>query len=269
MKTDSFVAFVSGIDISFYNMAQNLAPPSITKEALELLLDKVEAVFSPLPYLISVPDVGTEKEAEVQKLLRDQFVGEKNRFSMVLNGEEMFNAMYFDVSCHGVPTMSLTNVRIRRAESADLPQILSVVAESFQLGNVKGEDFREKLYQALLAGSKPNFVEYNLPEAECRHYVVTLVQSNEEVVVSTGVLIVAGRSKYAAIFEVATQPSHRRRGYASELLKVMIQEAQKAGAERVYLHASAMGKSVYEKVGFQSYPKGNFSVFIRDKYTPS
>ena len=37
---------------------------------------------------------------------------------------------------------------------------------------------------------KPNFVEYNLPEAECRHYVVTLVQSNEEVVVSTGVLIV-------------------------------------------------------------------------------
>ena len=117
----------------------------------------------------------------------------------------------------------------------------------------------------------------------------------------------AGRSKYAAIFEVATQPSHRRRGYASELLKVMIQEAQKAGAERVYLHASAMGKSVYEKVGFQSYPKGiiasilrdyyslglicyvcllfdvnadgleqcfltntgNFSVFIRDKYTPS
>ena len=131
-------------------------------------MDKVEAVFSPLPYLISVPDVGTEKEAEVQKLLRDQFVGEKNRFSMVLNGEEMFNAMYFDVSCHGdstllwfaishsfigVPTMSLTNVRIRRAESADLPQILSVVAESFQLGNVKGEDFREKLYQALLAGS--------------------------------------------------------------------------------------------------------------------
>lgn len=48
-----------------------------------------------------------------------------------------------------------------------------------------------------------------------------------------------------------TAPSHRGRGIASRMLPLLMDEARRRGVRKVLLHASAMGKPVYERQGFR------------------
>jgi len=57
-----------------------------------------------------------------------------------------------------------------------------------------------------------------------------------------------GRTAY--ITNMYTKPAYRRRGIATELLGMAISEARARGCRRIWLHASAHGKSIYQKNGF-------------------
>ncbi len=54
----------------------------------------------------------------------------------------------------------------------------------------------------------------------------------------------------AYITSMYTAPSHRGQGIASALLGLAVGEAKACGCLLVRLHASAMGRSVYERFGF-------------------
>jgi pyroglutamyl-peptidase len=58
-------------------------------------------------------------------------------------------------------------------------------------------------------------------------------------------------SHEAYVMNMYTHPAYRRLGIASELLNHMIQFAKSRGARRVWLRATAMGRPVYEKMGFE------------------
>ena len=53
------------------------------------------------------------------------------------------------------------------------------------------------------------------------------------------------------VYSVATPPEHRRRGYGSAVVAQIVADGFGAGAQLAYLQASAMGASVYAKLGFR------------------
>jgi len=53
------------------------------------------------------------------------------------------------------------------------------------------------------------------------------------------------------IFNVATPPEHRGRGYGAAITWHAVREGFAAGAELAYLQASAIGESVYRRLGFR------------------
>ena len=58
--------------------------------------------------------------------------------------------------------------------------------------------------------------------------------------------------KNAYVTNMYTQNEYRRRGIASDLLKLVVEEARKQDYKIVRLHASKQGKSIYERFGFKN-----------------
>jgi len=61
--------------------------------------------------------------------------------------------------------------------------------------------------------------------------------------------------KNALIVSIYTMPPYRKRGIASNILKLLVDEAQAQGCAEIRLQASAEGRVVYEKVGFVQSPE--------------
>lgn len=55
----------------------------------------------------------------------------------------------------------------------------------------------------------------------------------------------------AYVFNVFTYPDYRHRGIAKELMTRLVDEAQRLNIRRVELHATEMGRPLYEKLGFK------------------
>jgi GNAT superfamily N-acetyltransferase len=67
--------------------------------------------------------------------------------------------------------------------------------------------------------------------------------------VATGMTAVSGG--LALIFNVATLPRYRRRGYARAMVLELVRAGFDAGAPTVHLYPSKMGQSMYEAAGFR------------------
>jgi len=57
---------------------------------------------------------------------------------------------------------------------------------------------------------------------------------------------------HVGIFDVATPPDHRARGYGAALTAHVVLDGFNAGASVAYLQSSPMGLRVYERLGFQT-----------------
>jgi len=53
------------------------------------------------------------------------------------------------------------------------------------------------------------------------------------------------------IFSVFTEPSVRRRGLATAIVRTLLDSAKAAGHSRVELHATEAGRPIYERLGFR------------------
>ena len=56
--------------------------------------------------------------------------------------------------------------------------------------------------------------------------------------------------KIAGIHGVGVIPSYRRKGFAEEIMKVLLNDALEYGADYSTLQASNMGKGIYERLGY-------------------
>jgi GNAT superfamily N-acetyltransferase len=107
-----------------------------------------------------------------------------------------------------------------------------------------------------------NFVRWVRTKLEDGSYAGWLVEEGGRPVAGAGLwemewpphfLHEEARRAYLLNFYVA--PEHRRRGFASELLALAVAEAKSRGIRVVTLHASKLGKLVYEKNGFKPSPE--------------
>jgi predicted GNAT family acetyltransferase len=53
------------------------------------------------------------------------------------------------------------------------------------------------------------------------------------------------------ILNVFTDPKYRRKGLATELMNKLKQDAKERNVSKLLLHATDMGKLVYEKLGYE------------------
>jgi GNAT superfamily N-acetyltransferase len=105
------------------------------------------------------------------------------------------------------------------------------------------------------AEANRQYLSWAMPAGEFRAWVA---EAEGQLVACSGLVLYSRMpgmhglaSHEAYVMNMYTYPDYRRQGIASELLNRMIQFARSAGARRIWLRATPMGKPVYEKIGFQ------------------
>jgi GNAT superfamily N-acetyltransferase len=105
------------------------------------------------------------------------------------------------------------------------------------------------------------YLAHALPAGEYVGWLAAVAGRPAEVVAGAGVLrrrvpphpldggaVAEGRQ--GLVLNVYTEPAWRRRGLAARLMAEVLAWAQDAGLESLVLHASAAGRSLYERLGF-------------------
>ncbi|WP_419804277.1 GNAT family N-acetyltransferase [Terriglobus sp.] len=89
-------------------------------------------------------------------------------------------------------------------------------------------------------------------------YVGLIVEENGEPIASAGVFFadfpphwMDAEPSRPYLLNFYTAPAARGRGFAKQLLQMLIDECQGRGAKAITLHASKFGKPIYEKFGFE------------------
>ena len=57
---------------------------------------------------------------------------------------------------------------------------------------------------------------------------------------------------HVGVFNIATPPEHRGRGYGRAVTARVVADGVRAGARTAYLQASPMGLGVYQRMGFRT-----------------
>jgi N-acetylglutamate synthase len=68
--------------------------------------------------------------------------------------------------------------------------------------------------------------------------------------VGTGMTAICG--ELTGLFNIATLPRYRRRGYGRAVTMELVRAGSAAGAPTAYLYASEMAEPVYESAGFRT-----------------
>ncbi len=140
----------------------------------------------------------------------------------------------------------------RRAGLADLDTLVATRLEVLRAANRLPED-------ADLGGVGPaSRAYYQRALADGTHTAILVFDDGEFVgaggVSYYGVMPTVhnptGRCAY--IMNMYTRPEYRRRGVAARTLDLLVRDAQARGVAHIALEATAMGRPLYEKYGFQT-----------------
>lgn len=82
------------------------------------------------------------------------------------------------------------------------------------------------------------------PQEDCVHYIGYW---RDEPVTSATLLLAGG---IAGLYAISTPPAYRRRGFGSAITRAALDTARQRGYRHACLMSSPMGKSVYQRVGF-------------------
>ncbi|WKN40846.1 GNAT family N-acetyltransferase [Tunicatimonas pelagia] len=86
-----------------------------------------------------------------------------------------------------------------------------------------------------------------LPDYESTHFFIAY---QEQVPVGTAVLH-AKNNQVMGVHSMSILPEMRRQGYAEQIMRILLNKSISQGYTWVTLQASAMGKGLYEKLGFK------------------
>jgi len=145
----------------------------------------------------------------------------------------------------------LNNLNFRRAAVQDLEAYLPLrMAMLAEVGMLPPEPQRTKLYQANL-----RYFQESLPKET---YLAWLAENQTEIVAIGGVLLftrpptgenMTGLDGY--VMNMYTLPGWRGRGVATRLMQLIIEEMRSRQAGRLWLHATPIGRLIYEGHGFK------------------
>jgi len=145
--------------------------------------------------------------------------------------------------------------RIRSATKRDVPALVRHRVEMFRSMRPVGE--REL---AVIAEATRKHLARALPAGE---YLGWVAESGGEVVAGVGVIPRYLMARPGAprggieayVLNVFTEEGHRRRGLSSRLMRAALAWARGKRVSLVRLHASPMGRPVYESLGFEERPE--------------
>lgn len=146
---------------------------------------------------------------------------------------------------------TVRRITIRRATAADVPDLVRLRRIMFEAMGWSDETQLD----ATGAASAAHFAE-SIPDGEFHGWVA--VTSAGEVVSSGGLIVdqhlptpgnLSGQIGY--VLNVVTIPSYRRQGIAGRIMQTMLTWLKEQGIQRVTLHASDDGQSLYESLGFE------------------
>ncbi len=142
-------------------------------------------------------------------------------------------------------------IRIRPATADDIPELLR-----HRRGMYEAMGHSDPAALARMLSSCEPYFAAALGNGTLRAW---LAQSGNHVVAGGAVLISPWPShpydsgcRRATILNMYTLPEFRRRGIARRLVQTMIGWCREQGFTHIDLHASDMGRSLYESLGFQT-----------------
>jgi len=138
--------------------------------------------------------------------------------------------------------------RIRPAHVADIPQVVAHREQMFSDMGIPAEF-------GAMAQATEAWLRSAIPS---RTYLGWLAVSDQGAVVAGGGLIVIPwppgpmtmDPRCGFVFNVYTDPAHRKQGLARRLMDTMHEWCRGEGIERVVLNASTFGQPVYEQMGY-------------------
>lgn len=146
--------------------------------------------------------------------------------------------------------MTERTITIRRATAADVEVIVShrlLMFTDMWLGD-------DAARQAAAGASRP-LIESALRDG---WYQGWLAEDGGRVVAGGGVAIVPfpptpadPNPRRAWFLNMYTEPAHRRRGLAAQVLGQVVGWCREQGLRQVFLHPSAAGRPIYERAGFK------------------
>jgi GNAT superfamily N-acetyltransferase len=146
--------------------------------------------------------------------------------------------------------------QIRRATAGDADIIAWHRARMFQdMGDVSGDAFE------ILRANARSRLEKWIDKAEYIGWLAAPADEPEMIVAGAGVQLqpilprplnvsTIGEGRQGTIVNVFTEPQWRRRGIAGLLIKEIITWSKNEQIDRLVLHASDEGRSIYERLGF-------------------
>lgn len=114
--------------------------------------------------------------------------------------------------------------------------------EEWIIAEHRGFGAAGKLDSGLAAIRRAMGIGHNLP---FHHFLGRLDGAG----VATATLLLAGG--IAGIYDVSTVPEARRRGIGTAMTLAALREARRLGYEIAFLQPSAMGRPIYERIGFR------------------
>jgi GNAT superfamily N-acetyltransferase len=142
---------------------------------------------------------------------------------------------------------------IRPASTPDIPHLVAHREGMFRDMGVDCD------YPAMAAAYR-RWLDDALPSGVYRGWVAETTDG--EVVAGGGVIVMPWSPgptvldpRMAYVFNVYTDPAHRRRGLARRLMEEMHAWCRAEGIARVSLNASEAGLSIYESMGYEVYPE--------------
>ena len=157
---------------------------------------------------------------------------------------------------HSVSRVVSDSFKIRRATVSDADVIAWRRARMFQdMGDVSGDAF-----EILRAKARVRLKEW-LESGDYIGWLATPADKPETVVGGAGIQLqpilprprdasIIGEGPQGTIVNVFTEPQWRRRGISSLLVEEIVTWSKDQRIERLLLHASDEGRSLYEQFGF-------------------
>lgn len=104
-----------------------------------------------------------------------------------------------------------------------------------------------------------NKLDQQLPQGTCRSWVA---EQGGHIVASGAVSIASlvpvpgdGNHQVAYVHTIFTEKDFRRQGWAGRITETILADCKNRGIKRILLNASAQGRPLYEKLGFQPLPE--------------
>jgi GNAT superfamily N-acetyltransferase len=146
-------------------------------------------------------------------------------------------------------------IAYRQAAAADIPELVRLRIEFLS-------DIQKDVERRDAAALRDALLDFFTRGMQSGSYIAWLAVDDGNIVATSGLCFLAmpptfrnptGRAAY--IMNMYTLPSYRRRGIGAALFGKLIDEAQRLGYKKLSLHATAMGRTLYERYGFKDEKK--------------